>query len=1091
MLKKSFLFGIVLLAVTSLHAQNLLWMRYPAISPDGSQIAFAFKGDVYKVPVEGGTAVRLTTNEAFDSNPVWSPDGQKIAFISDREGGNRDIYVMSANGGAAKRLTTHSASERLYTFTNDSKYVVFLAHYQDDVKSTLFPGSVMQELYKVSVEGGRPEMVLGFPAEKVNFNKAGTKFLYQDLKGMENTWRKHHTSAVTRDILEYDLKKGVYTKLIDWKGEDTDPFYSPDEKSVYFLSERSGTYNVFSAPYANPSDAKQLTHFKNHPVRFLTVANNGTMSFGYDGEIYTLKQGASNPAKLKINILTDVDEASDKKMTLTSGATSAANSPDGKQVAFTVRGDVFVTATEYGTTKQITQTAAPETDVDFGADNRTLVYSSYRDGYWNVYKAKIARKDDPNFPNATLIEEEELIKGDKSEKQSPKFSPDGKEVAFLQDRSKLMVYNIESKKLRQITDGRYQQESDGSIDYQWSPDSKWFTLAYVSNQHAPYTNIGIVSAKGDGSDIFNITNSGYTNSSPRWVMDGNAILFRSEYFGMRNHASWGSMEDVMIVFVNREAYNKFKMNKEEFELFTDAEKAAKKAEEDAKKKAEEANKDKKDDKKEAKKDDKKSKDIVMEFDNMDERMERLTPNSSRLGDAIINKDATKLYYLSAFEGGYDMWVYDMRERSTKLLNKMNGGSASLSTDKEQKTLFLLGGRKMQKMEFSGEKFSNIDYRAEMKLNGVKERESMFNTVYKEEKERFYSKKMHGVDWEKLTTEYRKFLPYINNNNDFSEMLSELLGELNVSHTGSGYRAPGAEDKTAELGLFVSKNGDKKGLKIDEIIVNGPFDNFKSKAKAGDVIEKIDGEEILPGTDYFPMLEGKTGKNTLVSLYSPASGQRWDEVIKPIGASALTELLYNRWIKQREAEVERLSGGRLGYVHVRSMGDESFRNVYSKALGKFNQKDGIVVDIRYNGGGRLHEDLEVFLSGKKYLTQEIRGKDYCDMPSRRWTKPSVMLITEADYSNAHGSPWVYKTMKIGKLVGMPVPGTMTSVNWVTLQDPTLYFGIPVIGYRTAQGTYLENDQLEPDVKAPLDLIKAQSGADTQLETAVKELMKELK
>ena len=480
----------------------------------------------------------------------------------------------------------------------------------------------------------------------------------------------------------------------------------------------------------------------------------------------------------------------------------------------------------------------------------------------------------------------------------------------------------------------------------------------------------------------------------------------------------------------------------------------------------------------------------MEFDNIDERIERITPNSSRLGSAIINKDATKLYYMSAFEDDYDMWVYDLRERSTKLLSKLKGGNSTLSMDKEQKTLFVLSGRRMQKMELSNDKFTNIDFKADMKLDPAKEREFMFNQVYREEKERFYTVDMHGVDWENLTTHYRKFLPHINNNFDFSEMLSELLGELNVSHTGSGYRVPVTDDRTAETGLLVSKTEDNKGLRIDEILLSGPFDNFKSKAKAGDIIEKIDGQEINSDTEYYPLLEGKVGKNTLFSLFSPATGLRWDEVIKPIATGAQDALLYKRWVKQRANDVERLSNGRLGYVHIASMGDESFRKMYSDALGKYYQKEGIVIDIRYNGGGRLHEDLEVFFSSKKYLQQVVRGKDYSEMPSRRWNKPSIMLMTEADYSNAHGTPWVYKTTKIGKLVGMPVPGTMTSVNWVTLQDPTLYFGIPVVGYRTAEGTYLENFQLEPDIKAPLDLNKAVNGEDTQLEAAVIELLKEL-
>ena len=1085
MIKKQVILGIFLSTALLVSAQSPLWMRYPAISPDGSQIAFSYKGDLYKVNTDGGKAVRLTTHDAFDSNPVWSPDGSKIAFVSDRDGGTKDIYLMAADGGTAKRLTTHSANETPHTFTPDGKFIVFSAHYQDPAKSALFPTGRLTEVYKVPTDGGSTDMLLAYPAEKISFSGTGQKFLYQDLKGFENPWRKKHTSSVTRDILEYDLTSGTQEVLIDRPGEDTDPVYSPDGNSFYFLSEKSGSFNVFSAPLTNPSAVKQLTNFKDHPVRFLSVSKNGTLCFGFDGEIYTLKQGSNMPQKSDISIYNDLNDEQFKKLSFTTGATSVSNSPDGKQVALTVRGDVFVTSTDYNTTKQITQTIAQEADVDFGKDNRSLVYSSYRDGYWNVYIAKISLKDDPNFPNATLIDEEVLIKNDKTEKQHPQFSPDGKEVAFVQDRAKLMVYNMATKKVRQITDGSFQHDSDGSMTFEWSPDGKWFALEYVSNVHAPYTNIGIISAK-DGGNVYSITNSGYTNSNPRWVMEGNAILFNSEQYGMRNHASWGSMEDVMIAFVNREAYNKFKMNKEEFELFTDAEKEAKKTEEEAKKKEDEKKKGKD---KELKKDEK-AKDIVVEFDNIDERIERITPNSSRLGSAIINKDATKLYYMSAFEDDYDMWVYDLRERSTKLLSKLKGGNSTLSMDKEQKTLFVLSGRRMQKMELSNDKFTNIDFKADMKLDPAKEREFMFNQVYREEKERFYTVDMHGVDWENLTTHYRKFLPHINNNFDFSEMLSELLGELNVSHTGSGYRVPVTDDRTAETGLLVSKTEDNKGLRIDEILLSGPFDNFKSKAKAGDIIEKIDGQEINSDTEYYPLLEGKVGKNTLFSLFSPATGLRWDEVIKPIATGAQDALLYKRWVKQRANDVERLSNGRLGYVHIASMGDESFRKMYSDALGKYYQKEGIVIDIRYNGGGRLHEDLEVFFSSKKYLQQVVRGKDYSEMPSRRWNKPSIMLMTEADYSNAHGTPWVYKTTKIGKLVGMPVPGTMTSVNWVTLQDPTLYFGIPVVGYRTAEGTYLENFQLEPDIKAPLDLNKAVNGEDTQLEAAVLELLKEL-
>ena len=259
---------------------------------------------------------------------------------------------------------------------------------------------------------------------------------------------------------------------------------------------------------------------------------------------------------------------------------------------------------------------------------------------------------------------------------------------------------------------------------------------------------------------------------------------------------------------------------------------------------------------------------------------------------------------------------------------------------------------------------------------------------------------------------------------------------------------------------------------------------------GTIIEKIDGQAIGQTDDYTLLLNGKTGKKILVSLYDPQSKNRWDEVVKPIDSRSVSGLLYDRWVKQRAADVDRWSNGRLGYVHIESMDDGSFRTVYSDILGKYNNREGIVIDTRFNGGGRLHEDIEILFSGEKYLTQVIQGRAVCDMPSRRWNKPSIMVQCEANYSNAHGTPWVYKHQGIGKLVGAPVPGTMTTVNWVRLQDPSLIFGIPVVGYQLSDGSYLENTQLEPDIyilNKPEMVVK---GEDAQLKAAVDELLKEI-
>lgn len=1066
----------------SSYAATPLWLRDVQISSDGTEIAFCYKGDIYKVPANGGTATQLTTQASYECSPIWSPDSKQIAFASDRNG-NFDLFVMSADGGAARRLTTHSASEIPSTFTTDGNYILFSASIQDPANSALFPTSAMTELYKVPVTGGRTEQVLGTPAEMVCFDKSGKTFLYQDRKGFEDEWRKHHTSSITRDVWLYDSENGKHTNLTAHAGEDRNPVFAPDGQTVYFLSERDGsTFNVYSFPISSPQSLKTVTHFKTHPVRFLSMGSNGTLCYTYDGEIYTQKQG-DKPQKVKIDIIRD-DQNTIADLNFSNGATSATVSPDGKQVAFIVRGEVFVTSTDYNTTKQITHTPAREAGLTFSPDNRTLAYASERNGNWELYMAKIARKEEANFPNATAIEEEVLLPSDKTERTYPQFSPDGKELAFIEDRNRLMVINLETKKVRQVTDGSTWFSTGGGFDYSWSPDGKWFTLEFIGNRHDPYSDIGMVSAQG--GKIINLTNSGYTSGSPRWVLDGNAILFITERYGMRAHASWGSLNDVMLVFMNQDAYDKFRLSKEDYELQKELEKEQKNTTETKKNdKKKGDNKEKSEEKKEEK-----VKDIVVELNNIEDRIVRLTPNSSDLGSAIITKDGETLYYLSAFEGGYDLWKMNLRKKDTKLLHKMDAGWANMEMDKDGKNLFLLGSNTMQKMGTDSESLKPISYQAHVKMDLAAERDYMFNHVYKQEQKRFYNLNMHGIDWDAMTKAYRKFLPHIDNNYDFAELLSEYLGELNVSHTGGRFRPQLKGDATATLGLLYDWNHNGKGLLISEVVEKGPFDHARSKVKAGNIIEKIDGQEITPESDYSVLLNGKARKKTLVTLYNPQTKERWEEVVVPVSNGVMSDLLYARWVKQRAADVDKWSNGRLGYVHIESMGDDSFRSVYSDILGKYNNREGIVIDTRFNGGGRLHEDIEILFSGKKYFTQVVRGREACDMPSRRWNKPSIMVQCEANYSNAHGTPWVYSHQKIGKLVGMPVPGTMTSVSWETLQDPTLVFGIPVIGYRLPDGSYLENSQLEPDIKVANSPETVVKGEDTQLKAAVDELLKEI-
>ena len=1075
-------------AVSELHAAKTgstdtpLWMRYPNISPDGTKIAFSYQGDIYYVPAAGGEAVRLTFTEDYEYQPVWSPDSRTVAFASDRFGG-MDIFTVGIEGGKAVRLTTHSGTEAPLAFSPDGKYIYFSAAIQDPASSALWSGSWLTELYRVPVTGGRPEQIAANPICSVSFDTDGKSFLYYDRTGSENIWRKHHTSSVARNIFYYNAADGTHTQITVNPGEDRDPIFTAPGQMV-FLSERDGgSFNVYSAAVDDAENATALTHFTKHPVRFLSRADNGTLCFGYHGEVYTLTPG-SEPAKVNISILNDnINRTSDLRL---ASVDEIAISDDGEEIALISRGEVFATTGEYGSTKQITRTAAAEEGLTVSPDGKTTVYASERTGRWNLYKATLAREDDMHFAYATLINEEPLLKEGNAERSWPSFSPDGKELAFIEDRHILKVLNLESGKVRQITDGT---QNYGEFEYDWSPDGKWFTLTFTTNRHYPYDDIGIVSASGD-MKIHNITNSGYIDGSPQWVMDGNAVIFVSDRLGMRSHASWGSQNDVYIAFMNRQAWEEFNMSEEEYALYKEkkeaAEKSAKEAEEAAAAKSSKGRKNKQESP--AGKDETASKDILVELDGLEDRVVRLTPMSSRLGAAAMTSDGETLYFLSAFEKGYDLWELEPRSGSISLLKK--GISAgSLAWGKDEKTLYILG-RRPQVMTMSNKQVKPIDFNMEMELDRAAERAYMFDHVFKQEERKFYTDTYHGVDLPQLQKEYEPFLAHINNNYDFTEMISEILGELNVSHTGGRYGGIPADKVTPALGLLFDMHYDGDGLRIDEVLENGPFDILNSKVHAGTILEKIDGESIKAGEDWFPLINGKQGEYTLFSFYDPATGDRWEETARPISNGLQNELLYQRWIKSRAALVDSLSGGRLGYVHIRSMADGSYRDVYADVLGKYNLRDGIVIDIRYNGGGRLHEDVEILFSGEKYLEQVIQGTIVCDMPSRRYNKHSIMVVCEACYSNAHGTPWVYQHQGLGSIVGMPVPGTMTSVNWETMQDPALVFGIPVVGYRTKEGTYLENSQLEPDYLVRNKAEEVVNGRDEQIEVAVRELLKQI-
>ena len=1071
---KKLIFSAALLsaALSASAEEHPLWMRYPAISPDGTTIAFAYKGDLYSVSVNGGEARQLTTHAAFDSHPVWSPDSKKIAFQSNREG-SLDIFVIDAKGGAPTRLTTNSGSETPIAFA-DNDHVLYSASLQPTAQSIIFGDNTFPQVYKVSTKGGRPELFSTLTMEDISIAKNGD-ILYHDKKGYEDPWRKHQKSPIARDI--WLKSNGKFAKQTTFAGEDRSPVWTSDEKSFFYLSEQDGTFNIYRRSLNSSSD-KQITHHKGNPVRFLTASSADLLCYGYDGEIYTVKEGGEN-----ISITTDNDAPSLVRQIKSWGATEISVSPDAKEVAFVMHGDVYVTSVEYTTTKRITDTPQQERNLSFSPDGRALVYAAERNGVWQIYQSKIKNEKEKNFTYATDIEEEQLVKTGITS-QYPQYSPDGKEVAFFEDRAALRIVNLKSKEIRTVLDGKYVYSySDGDIAFEWSPDSKWLLSTYIGN--GGWNNQDIALVKADGKEVHNLTNSGYSDSNGKWVLDGKAMLFQSDRAGYRSHGSWGAEDDAYIMFFDLDAYNRFNMSKEEIEL-ADANKDEKEKKEDEKKEEAKKKADEKQ-KKTGKIEVEKVKPLELDIENCRDRIVRLTANSSHMGDAVLSKDGDKLYYQAAFEDDYDLWQHDLKDGSTKLVMK-GVGQGNLQTDKDVKNLFICNGSSIKKVDLSGFSTKDISFEANFNYKPAEERQYLFDHIWRQVKDKFYDPKIHGVDWEGYRKTYEKFLPYINNNFDFQEMLSEMLGELNASHTGARYYASNSALTTANLGVFFEPQYQGDGLKIQEIIKRGPFDVKNTGVTAGSIIESIDGEEIKAGMDYFPLLDGKVGKNVRLGIRN-AKGKKMEVTVKAISQGKLNNLLYKRWVDRNRAFVDSISGGRIAYVHVKAMDSESFRTVYSELLSDKNRnRDAVIVDERHNGGGWLHDDLCTLLNGRQYQEFVPHGKVVGRDPFNKWVKPSCVMICENDYSNGHGFPWVYKELGIGKLIGAPVAGTMTAVWWETLMDNTLVFGIPQVGCRDMRGVFGENTQLNPDIEvynSPEDFI---NGHDTQLERAVKEMMK---
>ena len=1060
------------------------WMRYPAISPDGRTIAFAWRGNLWSVPSAGGVATALTVGSACSNTmPVWSPDGSRIAFASDRNG-NFDVYVMPATGGEATRLTFHSADEVPTSFTPDGRHVLFSAAILDAPACVLYPAPAQPELYEVGLDGGMPRQVLTTPALYAAWDPSGKRLAYSDQPGYEMEWRQHDHSSFARQVWVWDAAANRHTRLTAAGADNRQPVWTSAGDSLFYLSETSGSLNVWRMALADPAHPVQVTTHTGAPVRFLSVSRSGDVCYGWDGGIYLRPAGARASHRVEVLASADRRMRAVEPVNVTDQTTEFDVSPDGHEVAFIARGEVFVASTEHGDTKRITSTSEQERGVQFSPDGRSLVYASERGGRWRLYRTSLVDSAEPNFFNATALRETLLLTTD-AEAFQPRFSPDGQEVAYLENRTTLRVLDLRTGKVRTILPGdvNYSYE-DGDQAYAWSPDSRSFAVQYLS--HGRWSNeVGLVPASGAGT-LVDVSNSGYEDNLPRFTRKGEMLYWQSDRNGLRQHAGDGQQTDIYVAFLTHAAWDRYKLDEAAYDQLLEREKKDEGGKEGkdvagGHGKGEGAHA--------AAAAPHAAAPVAADLDHIEDRIVRFSLASGDLGGAEVTPDGEALVYSLRVDQGYDLWRYVPRKHEAKLVAKLGAHEIAFQLDREGKKAFVLADGRISSVDLESGKGSPVGASAWMNLDRSAERAYLFEHIARQTFEKFLDPAMHGVDWKAAVEHHARFLADIDNDRDFAEMVSEMQGELDASHTGCRYRPTRSDGvETAALGFFPDDSWTGAGVRIAEVLQGGPLQKAGTKVRAGVVIEAIDGTPIAAGMNWYPLLDRKASHPLRLALSS--GGTRWEESVTPITWVEQSRLLYERWWHASRATVERLSGGRLGYAHIRGMSDGPYREVFDEIFSRDVDRDAIVLDTRFNGGGNLVEALTELLSGRTYATNAPRGQVVGHEPSRRWSKPSIVVMNQGNYSDAHCFPMAYSQLGLGETVGMPVPGTCSSVWWERLQNRDLVFGIPEVALIDMQGDVMENKQLEPDHRVEPDPADVATGRDAQLEKAVEVLMAKL-
>ncbi len=1048
--------------------------RHPAPSPDGALIAFSWQGDIWIVARSGGPARRLTVHPADEFHPIWSRDGKTLAFSSSRFG-SADVFVMPADGGTPpRRLSFADAADQPLDFTPDGKAVLFASRRDESPRRS-------PAFYTVSVEGGSPALAQDALGLVARYSPAGDRLAF--VRGGTKPYRRGYRGSASRDLWLRE-NDNSYRKLTAFDGDDDAPSWV-DEQTLLYLSTREGRKKLFLLDLVS-GESRRVAGWEDSAVRFPRASADGRIAaFEYQDAIYTMELPDGNPEKLEIETPADWLRSQIDRKIDSSGADSLAIRPDGSLAAFVVHGEVFVAAIRSkddqaiapSPTVRVTNTQVRESNLSWTADGKQLAFTRGSGGDNAIFLASPESGDaDSDWLEAFSFKIEPLIPSGDEGVDRVSFSPEGHSLAFVRGRGQLVVAEADGRHERVLLD----HWNLGS--FEWSPDGRW--IAYAAQDTEYNSEVFIIPAAG--GDAYNISRHPDEDRAPHWSPDGRRLLWLS-----KRHAD---TLDLWSAWLTREDAERSK------EGWLSLWKAQKSDGKDSGKDKGENGRSGTNEKEKDAEPARKLPAVHIDFADLWERNEALTTLRGDEGPPLATPDGKKILFSAEFKGERDL--YAMRWDGSEIKRLSEGGKApsALQFDASGKTVFYLSRGKIARISTDGKAGDPIPFEARYEVDKLEERRVSFLEGWHALNQNFYDPAFHGVDWKAQRDKYLPWAMEASTDADFSTMMNLMLGELNASHMGyypRGRHAAAPGEKSGYIGALFDPAAGGPGLRVRELLQESPAARSDVDLKAGDRLLEVNGQPVGTKTNIYELFTDTSSQRVPIRIQDE-KGRIRNAVVTPIRAGAQRQLRYRAWVKERRKIVEELSGGRLGYLHIQSMSIPPFevfeRDLYAAAHGR----EGLLIDVRGNGGGWTTDYLMAVLSVKRHAFTVPRGagdipRAYPQgrLPLAAWTRPAAALCDEDSYSNAEIFSRAFRNLKRGLLIGMPTFGAVIS----TGAAPTLNGGsvrVPGRGWFDAiTGENQENHGVIPDIivhRPPQqDLSKT---ADDQLERAVRALLESL-